>query len=240
MPNARKPGPLSVIPKMRYLIILSIISLFTSCRDQSDSSQSEMTQAPTSTYASSINLDWFPKKNKKQLLEIEVSKIKDEINRILSLDLIELALEEIYFQDQIYRDSINTVSNLNKTDKDRLYQKMSLFDEMNSEIAIKYLRSSSWPKTKDMSKEAQEALCLVAIHNNIEELNQLVSASFDRAFYKDSSFSSLMFAAVSDRLSLRSGGNYIFGTLGFKKDKYSQTEINQVNKNRIKLGLKKL
>lgn len=225
---------------MRHFIILAVISLFTSCSEQSDCSQSEMTQPLPSTNVPSLNLDWFPRKTKKQLLEIEAAKIRREINQILNLDSIELALEEIYFYDQIYRDSINTVSNLDKSDKHRLYQKMDVFDEMNSELAIKFLRGSSWPKTKDMSKDAQEALCLVTIHNDKEELNQLISENLDRSFYKDSSFSAFMFAAVSDKLSLRNGGNYIYGTLRFNKDKYSQTEINQINNNRIKLGLTKL
>lgn len=221
---------------MRYFTILTIILLFTNCREQSDNSQSGITHAPPS----SINLDWFPKKSQKQLILVEVSKIKDEIHRLLNLDSIELTLEEIYFQDQIYRDSINTVANLDKPDTKRLYQKMELFDKMNSEIAIELLRKSSWPKTKCMSTEAQEALCLVAIHNNTKELNQLVSAYLDRAYYIDSSFSAFMFAAVSDRLSLRAGGDYIYGTLRFKKEKYNRTEIAQINKNRSKLGLDNL
>ncbi|WP_296622329.1 hypothetical protein [Marivirga sp.] len=199
-----------------------------------------MTHVPLSNTSSSIDLDWFPKKSQKQLILIEVSKIKDEIHRLINLDSIDLTLEEIYFQDQIYRDSINTVANLDKPDIKRLYQKMELFDKMNSEIAIKLLRKSSWPKTKRMSKEAQEALCLVAIHNNTKELNQLVSAYLDRAYYIDSSFSAFMFAAVSDRLSLRAGGDYIYGTLRFKKEKYNRTEIAQINKNRSILGLDNL
>ncbi len=226
--------------KIRCFTILTIILLFTNCREQSDSSQSGMTHVPLSNTSSSIDLDWFPKKSQKQLILIEVSKIKDEIHRLINLDSIDLTLEEIYFQDQIYRDSINTVANLDKPDIKRLYQKMELFDKMNSEIAIKLLRKSSWPKTKRMSKEAQEALCLVAIHNNTKELNQLVSAYLDRAYYIDSSFSAFMFAAVSDRLSLRAGGDYIYGTLRFKKEKYNRTEIAQINKNRSILGLDNL
>ena len=61
-----------------------------------------------------------------------------------------------------------------------------------------------------MSTEAQEALCLVTIYNNIKELNQLVSENFDSAYRIDSLFSPFMFAAITDRLTIRSGGKYLW------------------------------
>ena len=117
---------------------------------------------------------------------------------------------------------------------------MSHFDKMNSELAIKLIRISKWPKTRQMSTEAQEALCLVTIHNNIKELNQLVSENFGSAYHVDSSFSSFMFAAITDRLSIRSGGKYIYGTLRFNVENYTEKEMNQINTSRSKLGLEAL
>lgn len=222
---------------MRYPAVLVIFSLFMSCTERPQSCQTVASKMPSSANSKSV---WFPKPSEEQLLINEVGKIKDDILQLIVLDSVEQSLEEIYFRDQIYRDSLQTVPDLDEVDIKRLRRKMINFDEMNSELAINLIGRSKWPNTRHMSKEAQDALCLVTIHSNSEELNQLVSENIDRAFYKDSSFSAIMFAAVSDRLSLRNGGNYIYGTLTFKVENFSEKEINQINRNRSKLGLKEI
>lgn len=227
----------TVICEMWYFNALFLILLISSCREQVDSKQS--TPAQNQTTANNT-LEWFPKLSEEQLLLLEVEKVKGKINQLIESDSLEKALEAIHYRDQIYRDSIHMTSNLEKSDRSRLSKKMTRFDQMNSELSIKILRKSNWPKTKHMSTKAQEALCLVAIHNNLAELNQLVSENIDRAYHLDSSFSNFMYAAVSDRLSLRAGGDYVYGTLRFKKENFSDQEILQINKNRSKLGLEPL
>lgn len=221
---------------MRYFTVLIIVLLLNGCKEQAESNISLATQ---SISTGKDEYQWFPKLAEGHLL-IEVEKIKDRLIQLIILDSVELALEKIYYRDQIYRDSIQTVPNLKKADITRLYQKINHFDKMNSELAIKLLKKWKWPKTSHMSNEAQEALCLVTVHNNIKELNQLVSENFRRAYHIDSSFSPYMFAVISDRLSLRAGGQYIYGTLTLKPENYSESEINQINTNRSKLGLKDL
>lgn len=222
---------------MRYFSVLTIILLLSACKKHSESNTSVTTKLPPTA---KNGYHWFPELEEEERLIIEVEKIKDRLTQLIIIDSVEQTLEEIYYRDQIYRDSIQTLSNLKKADITRLYQKINHFDKMNSELAIKLLKKWKWPKTRNMSNEAQEALCLVTVHNNIKELNQLVSENFNRAYDIDSSFSPYMFAVISDRFSLRAGGQYIYGTLDFKPENYSESEITQINTNRSKLGLKNI
>ena len=183
---------------MRYFNALILILFISGCREQVDSKQSTLAQKKTNA---NNTLEWFPKLSEEQLLLLEVEKVEGRINQLIESDSLEKALEVIHYRDQIYRDSIHMTSNLEKSDRSRLSKKMNRFDQMNSELSIKILRKSNWPNTKHMSTEAQNALCLVTIHNNLAELNLLVSENINRAYHLDSSFSNFMYAAVSDRLS---------------------------------------
>ena len=98
---------------MRYFTIFIIILLVSSCKKQLESSQSVVAQM---TSIANYESDWFPKLNEEQLLIIEVEKHKYAIIQLLVLESVEQALEEIYYRDQIYCDSINNVPDLDKTD----------------------------------------------------------------------------------------------------------------------------
>lgn len=210
-------------------ILLILIILISSCNNPKNASNDVKPNNSAGTFSNSLL-------KPEHILQREVKQIEKNIIKILTTnnsDSVQQALEEIYYWDQVFRDSTQKGFNLVNQSK----QKYFLIEKMNENIVLNFLKESGWPKTKNMTKKAQDAFCLVVIHSHDKELNIISSSLLDEAFYVDSSMNNELFAGTYDKIQLSFGRNYKFGTLRFKKEEHHDTTIIRINKNRRAIGL---
>lgn len=213
-------------------ILLIIITLICSCNNSKNASNDVK---PNTSAGSFSHLLLKPE----HIIQREVKHIEKNIIKAFSnnnSDSVQQALEEIYYWDQVFRDSTQKGFNLVSQSK----QKFSLIEKMNENIVLNFLKESGWPKTKNMTKKAQDAFCLVVIHSYDKELKIISSSLLDEAFYMDSSMNNELYAGTYDNIQVSFGRNYKFGTLRFKKEEHHDTTISRINKNRRAIGLSDL
>jgi len=231
---------------MNKLIILLILLSYSCTKDkltnniQVASSEIDKRSDFSNQLANLLKVDRYVEDQKIQLI---YSSIIKSIRPNMSNDSLKKVLQTINYWDQIYRDSLVTkTSDSDEINKRKYKTQISFLDKMNRRIVLYLLNNiGGWPDTKDMGDEASMAIWLVILHNDENKgFSQQVLPHLNKAYHSDSVINNNMYASSFDNINFILNGHSKYGTYPFKKEDHSDSMVNKINLERMKIGLDKI
>ncbi len=216
-------------------IIISIILIFNliSCKD---SETGERTNIQTSNPIFETNNTFY-----------ELDSILGNVYSSLTVREVDSILKIMLTWDQKYRE-ISVMHRKKQIDMKfeeyiQILDKMKRTDSINLKILYKIVENFGWPDYRKYSDSALISAKYILIHNNDVCIQHF--KPFIEKVYQKCGIAPENYAVLIDRISLSMGKNQIYGThcafVNNSKVKFSSIEnFNEVEKNRIKIGLESL
>tara|TARA_R110001592_G_scaffold101098_3_gene286291 strand:+ start:933 stop:1622 length:690 start_codon:yes stop_codon:yes gene_type:complete len=216
-------------------LALPILVLFlTSCRDQKELKDSQSNN--TDFFGSNL----FQLQGESLQFKISVGVIIQQLNENLeknaSDSIINQILEDIYFDDQVYRDRMMKTRELD------LWGMVARNDYINQKKVLLLLKyNETWPLGIQNNEKANMAVWLTVKHSKDIEFNNQITKHLKKAYFEDSVISNTYYASLFDNVQSMLPKGLYYGTTPFlKSNNLKEPERKSINFRRDSIQLPEL
>jgi hypothetical protein len=229
---------LSMFLHKAFLFVVLLVFFF-SCNRQSDvggvkaGTKRQEVLPPTFYIGADDSAVVFPDTLSSYIKQIDVSSCKS----------IESELRMVYVRDQWYRDSLQSIRNIDADARRYFTGQLVQSDQINADIVRHILDNVGWARTCHMDDQSNMGIWMTIFHSRNVEFKSNALKYIEQAF-EDSILTPELYAFLMDNIYVNTGRKQLYGTypgLGRLDFPYrTSISIDSVNLERELIGLEKI